>query len=156
MKHFFRILLNLFKFILKNIFEIAIVTSIIILCYSEYVKNKYSSSNVKYTHNYVLVNNVVITKATKCSDKYINFCLYELSNGKKIYLPDDLDKSLQEVPITIYIRFSELRLELYTIKTTNEIVTPTTENILVKITKNSKQYYEYCNHFKIDYCMGVK
>lgn len=155
MKYFLKILKTIIKSFFANILDIFVILIVLLYVGGGIIELYNKNSNAQFTHNYTLVQNDIIYRISKnCDEKYTDYCLYTLENSKnKVYLPEDIKDDMLDREITINVRFSNKRIELYTIEDTKEVINPIQEVILAKITKGHTQYKEYCKHFKVSYCM---
>lgn len=133
-----------------KVFLLFIVGILTFGVYTAYLENK----EVKYTHNILVVENVIITTKLDCEkDDYHSMCYYRLSNGKNILLPTQLsDKYLNSFPLNISIKFSESRLEMYVSYNVGDIFNQLQYDEIATIVNYLPIYTYYCNSLKIQYC----
>ncbi len=125
-------------------------TAIVYANYLEYY-------TTKYTHNYVILNNVEIRFKGPCeeyNDNQNTLCSYNIKGiNKNIKLPQGkADNLVGNKNLTFFIKFSELRHVMYVQYPTMDVTKPIETLEIKREIAGTSRYITYCNTYNIPYC----
>lgn len=109
---------------------------------------------VTYTHNYIILDNVVLGYKGTC-DMYNNkpntMCMFNIKRSKlQIELPQKMER--YNTNITIGVKMSKLRHVVYVKYSTRNVMKPVEYVDIMSINKFDDLYYTYCNKLNVQYC----
>jgi hypothetical protein len=146
-----------FKYVSFNLGTILITIGLLMLSSSLMYCLYLEYAPTRYTHNYIILNNVQLKFKSSCeeyNEHQSTMCIYTIKDSDKIIkLPQGkADILINKQGLTFNIKFSEHRHVLFVTYATNDISKPTETIELKREIAETSRYVAYCNTYNIPYC----